>query len=68
MEKDGNEERAEVFYKDYRIIMARLLKEQRELLLSLNKKENISDELVKQQFELLDLEEEKLRQFFEAVD
>ena len=66
--KDGNEERAEVFYKDYRVIMARLLKEQRELLLSLNKKENISDELVKQQFELLDLEEEKLRQFFEAVD
>jgi monovalent cation/hydrogen antiporter len=66
--KDGNEERAEVFYKDYRIIMARLLKEQRELLLVLNKKENISDELVRQQFELLDLEEEKLRQFFEAVD
>jgi CPA1 family monovalent cation:H+ antiporter len=67
-EKDGNVARAEAFYKDYRKIMAHLLKEQRALLLTLNKKENISDELVKQQFELLDLEEEKLRQHFEATN
>ncbi|MEO6520074.1 MAG: Na+/H+ antiporter [Mucilaginibacter sp.] len=67
-DKDGNEKRAEEFYKDYRHIMAHLLKEQRALLLTLNKKENISDDLVKQQFELLDLEEEKLRQHFEAND
>jgi CPA1 family monovalent cation:H+ antiporter len=32
----------------------------------LDKKENISDTLVKHQLELLDLEEEKLRQHFEA--
>jgi Na+/H+ antiporter len=67
-EKDDNVVRAEAFYKDYRDIMSHLLKEQRALLLSLNTKENISDELVKQQFELLDLEEEKLRQHFEVVD
>ncbi|MCR8556259.1 Na+/H+ antiporter [Mucilaginibacter sp. BJC16-A38] len=67
-EKGDNEARAKVFYKDYRQVMAHLLKEQRALLLILNKKENISDELVKQQFELLDLEEEKLRQHFEAID
>ncbi|OCX52148.1 Na+/H+ antiporter [Mucilaginibacter sp. PPCGB 2223] len=65
-DKDGPEERAEAYYKDYRKIMAHLLQEQRALLLELNKKENISDELVKHQFELLDLEEEKLRQHFEA--
>jgi Na+/H+ antiporter len=67
-DKDGNAQRAEEFYKDYRKIMAHLLKEQRALLLTLNKKESISDDLVKQQFELLDLEEEKLRQHFEAYD
>lgn len=67
-DKDGTEERADAFYKDYRKIMAHLLKEQRALLLTLNKKENISDDLVRQQFELLDLEEEKLRQHFEAAD
>ncbi|MEP6614562.1 MAG: Na+/H+ antiporter, partial [Mucilaginibacter sp.] len=67
-EKDDSEARAEAFYKDYRKVMAHLLKEQRALLLTLNKKENISDELIKHQFELLDLEEEKLRQHFETAD
>jgi NhaP-type Na+/H+ or K+/H+ antiporter len=65
-DKDDNAHRAEEFYKDYRKIMAHLLREQRALLLTLNKKDNISDTLVKHQLELLDLEEEKLRQHFEA--
>ncbi len=65
-EKDDNIARASDFYKDYRKVMARLLREQRKLLLTLNKKENISDTLVKHQLELLDLEEEKLRQHFDA--
>lgn len=65
-EKDDNVTRAADFYKDYRKIMAHLLREQRALLQTLNKKENISDTLVKHQLELLDLEEEKLRQHFEA--
>jgi Na+/H+ antiporter len=65
-EKDNSIGRADLFYKDYRKIMAHLLKEQRALLLTLNKKENISDTLVRHQLELLDLEEEKLRQHFEA--
>ncbi|MDB5158649.1 MAG: Na+/H+ antiporter [Mucilaginibacter sp.] len=65
-ENDNNVNRADEFYKDYRVIMARLLSEQRALLQTLNKKENISDTLIRHQLELLDLEEEKLRQHFEA--
>lgn len=61
-----NAARAEDFYKDYRKVMAHLLHEQRKLLLTLNRKENISDTLVRHQLKLLDLEEEKLRQHFEA--
>ncbi|MHA4896503.1 Na+/H+ antiporter [Pedobacter sp. PWIIR3] len=64
-DKADNEARANEFYKGYRQIMAHLLREQRNLLQTLNKKENVSDDLVKQQLELLDLEEEKLRQHFE---
>jgi len=65
-DKDDNEARALEFYKDYRQIMARLLREQRALLQTLNKKEGISDNLIRQEMELLDLEEEKLRQHFEV--
>jgi CPA1 family monovalent cation:H+ antiporter len=65
-DKSDNEARTSEFYKDYRQIMARLLQEQRTLLQTLNKKENISDDLIRQEMELLDLEEEKLRQHFEA--
>ncbi|WP_285057887.1 Na+/H+ antiporter [Pedobacter ginsengisoli] len=64
-EHEDNGVKATEYYKDYREIMARLLKEQRALLHDLNKKESISDVLVKHQLELLDLEEEKLRQYFE---
>ncbi len=66
-EKDDNHDREKFFYADYLKIMAHLMKEQRKLLHTLNKKEEISDELVKHQFELLDLEEEKLHQHFEAA-
>lgn len=65
-EKPDNESRAVDFYKDYRAVLARLLEQQRALLLTLNKKENVNDDLVRQQLELLDLEEEKLRQHFET--
>lgn len=65
-EKDDNIKRADEYYKDYRKVMERLLKDQRALLLTLNKKENISDSLIRHQLELLDLEEEKLRQHFAA--
>lgn len=60
-EKDDNLKRADEFYHDYRDIMAHLMREQRKLLKTLNKKENISDDLIKQQLELLDLEQEKMR-------
>ncbi|QTE39098.1 Na+/H+ antiporter [Mucilaginibacter gossypii] len=66
-EKDGSEQRADNFYHDYRVILNDVMDQQRALLLTLNKKENISDDIVKQQLDLLDLEEEKLRQHFEVV-
>ena len=47
------------------MIMADLMKAQRHLLKELNKKEGISDDIIRQQLELLDLEEEKMRQHFE---
>jgi monovalent cation/hydrogen antiporter len=52
-------------YNDYRKIVDHILTEQRALLRSLNRKENISDELIRHQMDLLDLEEENLRQLFE---
>ncbi|AYL95577.1 Na+/H+ antiporter [Mucilaginibacter celer] len=64
-EKDCSEQRADEFYHDYRLIMDDIMAKQRDLLLTLNKKENISDSIIRHQLELLDLEEEKLRQHFE---
>ncbi|WPV01401.1 Na+/H+ antiporter [Mucilaginibacter sp. cycad4] len=63
-EKEGSEQRADDFYHDYRMIMNDVLGQQRALLLTLNKKENINDDIIRQQLDLLDLEEEKLRQHF----
>jgi len=67
-DKGENHAREQFYYNDYLKIMAHLLKEQRKLLHALNKKEEISDELVKHQFDLLDLEEEKLHQHFEHAE
>jgi NhaP-type Na+/H+ and K+/H+ antiporter len=66
--KEDTVARADTFYKDYRTIMDDLMSEQRALLKTLNKKENISDDIIRQQLELLDLEEEKLRQHFAYND
>ena len=63
-EKDNGAERADDFYHDYRTIMSDLISEQRKLLKTLNRKENINDDIIKQQLELLDLEEEKNHQHF----
>ncbi|RZL20229.1 MAG: Na+/H+ antiporter [Pedobacter sp.] len=65
-ENPDNEAKAADFYAAYREVLSRLLEQQRSLLLTLNKKENVNDDIVKQQLELLDLEEEKLRQHFET--
>jgi Na+/H+ antiporter len=65
-EKGDNEKRAEEFYHDYRDIIDHIGHEQRTLLKTLNKKENISDDLIKQQLELLDLEHEKMRLHLET--
>ena len=67
-EKEDTVARADTFYKDYRTIMDDLMSEQRALLKTLNKKENISDDIIRQQLELLDLEEEKMRQHFAYND
>jgi Na+/H+ antiporter len=63
-ENEDNTERADKFYHEYRDIMTDLMQEQRKLLHTLNKKDNISEDLIRHQLELLDLEEEKLRQYF----
>lgn len=63
-EQEGNVKRADDFYHDYRAAMADLIKEKRGLLKTLNKKEEFNDDIIKQQLELLDLEEEKMRQHF----
>lgn len=67
-DKEDTESRADDFYHDYRKIMNELMREQRKLLQTLNKKESINDELVRQQLELIDLEEEKMRQHFQHHD
>jgi Na+/H+ antiporter len=65
-EEPDNQKKADIFYRDYREVLSSLLEKQRALLLTLNKKENVNDTLIRQQLELLDLEEEKLRQHFET--
>jgi NhaP-type Na+/H+ or K+/H+ antiporter len=65
-EKEDSEHRADDFYHDYKMIMNDVMGKQRALLLTLNKKENINDDIVRQQLDLLDLEEEKLRMYFEV--
>lgn len=67
-EKSCSRERADEFYHDYREILADLMKQQRDLLKMLNKKEGISDSIVRQQLDLLDLEEEKMRQHFTSLE
>ncbi|MEO5635544.1 MAG: Na+/H+ antiporter [Chitinophagaceae bacterium] len=52
---------------EYRLIMLDLLKEQRTLLLNLNKKETVHDDIIRQQLELLDLEEEKIRRHYSVL-
>jgi Na+/H+ antiporter len=65
-ENPDNKAKAYEFYKEYREVLSRLLEQQRALLLGLNKNDKVNDDIVKQQLELLDLEEEKLRQHFET--
>ncbi|QDW24988.1 Na+/H+ antiporter [Pedobacter sp. KBS0701] len=67
-EKEENISRSEDFYHDYRIALEDIMSEQRILLKGLNKKEQINDELIREQLELLDLEEEKLRRHFSQRD
>jgi len=63
-EQEENISRSEDFYHDYRIALEDIISQQRILLKGLNKKEQINDELIKEQLELLDIEEEKLRRHF----
>ncbi|RBQ07589.1 Na+/H+ antiporter [Pedobacter miscanthi] len=63
-EKEENTLRTEGFYHDYRVALEDIMAEQRILLKDLNRKEQINDQLIREQLELLDLEEEKLRRHF----
>lgn len=63
-EDQESRHQVDVLFHDYKRIMEVLIDEQRNFLKSLNKKENINDDLIRQQLALLDLEEEKIRQHF----
>ena len=62
--KEDIRERADAFYRDYLLILEDVMQEQRNLLKTLNKKEDINDDIIRQQLALLDLEQEKMRQHF----
>jgi len=51
---------------EYQVIMIDILNVQRNMLLALNKKETVHDEVVRQQLELVDLEEEKVKRHLSA--
>lgn len=67
-DKEDNRGRADAFYHDYLMVLEDLMKVQRSLLKNLNRKEEVSDDIIKQQLALLDLEEEKLHQHFSYGD
>jgi monovalent cation/hydrogen antiporter len=48
----------------YKQVVMEILETQRNLLRTLNKKEGVQDDIIKEQLELIDLEEEKLRRHF----
>ena len=63
-DKDDTSKRADDFYHDYRMVLDDLMEEQRILLKNLNKKEEVNDDIIRHQLGLLDLEQEKMRQYF----
>ncbi|MCP9751605.1 hypothetical protein EGI32_11590 [Ferruginibacter sp. HRS2-29] len=64
-EDDHIRDRVDAFYVDYVRVQNELIVKQREFLKTLNKKEGISDGGIRNQLALLDLEQEKMRQYFE---
>lgn len=60
--------REDAFYHEYRIVRKDLIEAQRKYLSSLNRKENINDDIVRQQLSLLDLEEERIRKHAEPAE
>jgi Na+/H+ antiporter len=63
-DKKDTHKRAEAFYHDYRTVLDDLMNEQRNLLKTLNKKEEVNEAVIRHQLILLDLEQEKLQQHF----
>jgi CPA1 family monovalent cation:H+ antiporter len=63
-DKKDTHKRAEAFYHDYRVVLDDLMNEQRNLLKTLNKKEEVNEAVIRHQLILLDLEQEKLQQHF----
>jgi Na+/H+ antiporter len=66
--EEGAAEREDEFYGEYRSIRMELLEEQRNYLSQLNRKEEINDDIVRQQLALLDLEEERVRKHAERSE
>lgn len=61
-------DREDAFYHEYRTVRTDLIEAQRKYLSTLNHKENINDDIVRQQLSLLDLEEERIRKHSERND
>ena len=61
-------EREEQFYHEYRSIRTELIAEQRKYLSDLNKQKEINDDIIRQQLDLLDLEEERIKRHAERSE
>jgi Na+/H+ antiporter len=66
--QDDAADREDAFYHEYRTVRKDLIEAQRKYLSSLNRKENINDDIVRQQLALLDLEEERIRKHSERSE
>ncbi|MDB5021263.1 MAG: Na+/H+ antiporter, partial [Pedobacter sp.] len=66
--QDDAGDREDAFYHEYRTVRTDLIEAQRTYLSSLNKNEEINDDIVRQQLALLDLEEERIRKHSERSE
>jgi Na+/H+ antiporter len=66
--QDDAADREDAFYHEYRMVRTDLIEAQRKYLSSLNRKEDIDDDIVRQQLALLDLEEERVRKHSERSE
>jgi Na+/H+ antiporter len=66
--QDDAADREDAFYHEYRTVRTDIIEAQRKYLSSLNRNEDINDDIVRQQLALLDLEEERIRKHSERSE